>query len=152
MQSQISAGEIRRLRMVHGGNRDSINVKIVKADLSALFQKKITDVTPAQLDRATTLAMGRLANNRTAAARAVNLDNLCKGEVVKQFEIALDGITRTEMVEREMSVLQPGYRSDVLVSFPSPGLYCILDEGADASATLTFAPRRALLKIAAYWR
>jgi L-ascorbate oxidase len=50
------------------------------------------------------------------------------------------------MVEKDVNTMNPGYRSDVLVAFPSPGLYCILDEAADASATINFRPNASKLK------
>jgi FtsP/CotA-like multicopper oxidase with cupredoxin domain len=60
---------------------------------------------------------------------------------VPQFEIATDGLTRTSIVpigvgEKSQSggigsnFLQPGYRSDVLVVFPRPGTYCMLNQAA----------------------
>jgi FtsP/CotA-like multicopper oxidase with cupredoxin domain len=71
---------------------------------------------------------------------------LCSGETVKQLEFAEDGITLPAMVEKDVNSMNSGYRSDVLVAFPSPGLYCILDEAADASTTVNFRPNATKVK------
>jgi len=134
----VPAGDIRRLRMVHGGNRDTINVKIVRANLSALGLADSQSLSTSQVNTATNAAASALAKNRTKVSQTTTLDSLCSGELVKQLEFAEDGITMPTMVEKDVNSMNPGYRSDVLVAFPSPGLYCILDEAADASATINF--------------
>jgi L-ascorbate oxidase len=136
----VPAGDIRRLRMVHGGNRDTINVKIVRANLSALGLADSQSLTAAQVGTATTAAATKLASATSKATQATTLDALCSGETVNQLEFAEDGITLAAMTEKTVNTMNPGYRSDVLVAFPSPGLYCILDEAADSSATINFRP------------
>jgi FtsP/CotA-like multicopper oxidase with cupredoxin domain len=137
----VPAGEIRRLRMVHGSNADTINVKIVRANLGSS-----SSMSGADVDTATMSAVSRLARAKSASERTTSLDTLCSGEVVKQLEFAVDGITRTAMMEKDVNTMDPGYRSDVLVAFPSPGLYCILDEAADASTTIRFRPDSSKVK------
>jgi L-ascorbate oxidase len=122
--------------MVHEGNRDTINFKIVRANLSALGLAESPSMTAAQVDHAMRSATAALAKARTNGSQTTTLDSLCSGETVKQLELAEDGITLSAMVEKDVNTMNPGYRSDVLVAFPSPGLYCILDETADASATI----------------
>ena len=142
---RVPAGEIRRLRLVHGGNRDTINVKIVRATLPGSGSGN-NGGDDASLDGATTQAQALLAGAHGKAARTTTLDTLCSGEVVKQVEIAVDGLTRNAMVEKDVTTLNPGYRSDVLVAFPHPGLYCILDEAAEASATINYRPNSGNVK------
>jgi len=73
----------------------------------------------------------------------------CTGPVLSQFEVAADGLTHGRMIEKRENVLQPGYRSDVLVAFPKPGRYCVIDAAAPASASVTQAAEdRQLLGIA----
>jgi FtsP/CotA-like multicopper oxidase with cupredoxin domain len=43
------------------------------------------------------------------------------------FLAAADGLTMDRIQERRHAVMQPGYRWDMLVAFPEPGHYCILD-------------------------
>ncbi|GAB5096076.1 multicopper oxidase family protein [Caballeronia sp. HLA56] len=134
----VPAGEVRRLRMVHGGNRDTINVKIVRANLSAVGVADSQSLSAAQVNTATSAAASALAKDNTKTSQTLTLDQLCSDETVKQLEFAEDGITMNAMVEKDVNSMNPGYRSDVLVAFPSPGVYCILDEAASASATINF--------------
>ncbi|KND59555.1 putative multicopper oxidase [Candidatus Burkholderia verschuerenii] len=142
----VPAGDIRRLRMVHGGNRDTINVKIVRANLSALGLADSTSLSAAQVNTAATAATNALAGDRTKSSQVTTLDRICSGETVTQLEFAEDGITLQSMIEKNVNTMNPGYRSDVLVAFPSPGLYCILDEAAAASATINFLPNAMKVK------
>ena len=136
----VPAGEIRRLRLVHGGNRDTINFKIVRANLNALRRGSADTGVETDLDAATARATALLAAKPTKASQAATLDELCNGEVVKQVEIAVDGVTRNAMAEKDVNTLNPGYRSDVLVAFPHPGLYCMIDESADVASTISYRP------------
>jgi L-ascorbate oxidase len=136
----LPAGEIQRWRLVHGGDRDTINMKVVQANLAVLGRASSSTLSAQDVDAAANAARIRLAGRHTRADAATTLDQVCGGEVVKQVEIAADGLTRDAMVEQDVETLNPGYRRDVLVAFPKPGLYCILDEAADASATINFRP------------
>jgi L-ascorbate oxidase len=138
--SVLPAGQIQRWRLVHGGDRDTINMKVVRADLAALGRADSSSLSARDVDAAAHAARVRLAGRHARLGASTTLDQLCGGEVVKQVEIAADGLTRDAMVERDVETLNPGYRRDVLVAFPKPGLYCILDEAADASATINFRP------------
>jgi FtsP/CotA-like multicopper oxidase with cupredoxin domain len=136
-----TAGKIQRWRLIHGGINDSIELKIVK-------------VGNASIDAATLSALHGTPRQQLAT---VNAD--CNGEVVPQYEIAADGLTRRHIQQLAdipghppANVLQPGYRSDVLVAFPSPGTYCVTDEAAknvmDISTERSGLPRtRRLLAI-----
>lgn len=132
----ITAGELQRWRLVHGGVRDRINVKIVKADLTSLLPASAAaNPTQADLDQGLNSAVDRLRQRRNRHAQQVELSNLCKGEAIAQMELAVDGTTRTVFSEKPVNTLHPGQRSDVLVAFPAGGLYCVLDEAAPVNAT-----------------
>src|SRR6185437_2979727 len=71
--------------------------------------------------------------------------------LVPQFEIAADGLTRTAIRPIGVNLqsvsggigtnfLQPGYRSDVLVVFPHPGTYCVLNQAATPAERPTINP------------
>lgn len=149
VHERVPAGEIRRLRLVHGGNRDTINFKIVRANLGGAGYSNAAAnavANDAQLDAATAKATALLTGAHDKAGQRTTLDSVCSGEVVKQVEIAVDGITRNAMVEKDVTTLNPGYRSDVLVAFPHPGVYCILDEAAPAAATINYRPNAGNVK------
>jgi L-ascorbate oxidase len=64
----------------------------------------------------------------------------CSGDAVHQFAYATDGLTRAKIVDRgadKPTILQPGYREDVLMAFPHPGTYCVIDEEAPAGESIT---------------
>jgi hypothetical protein len=66
----------------------------------------------------------------TAAEQADWIAQNCPGEALAQFAIASDGLTRSEIAQRGTSVLQPGYREDLLIAFPEAGDYCVVNENA----------------------
>ncbi len=136
----LPAGQIQRWRLVHGGDRDTINMKVVRANLTALGRVENGAATEQEIDAAARKANAVLAARHSHAQAAETLDRLCGGETVEQLEIAVDGLTRSAIVEKDVDTLNPGYRSDVLVAFPTPGLYCVLDEAAEASATINVRP------------
>jgi len=100
------AGQIYRFRLIHGGVRDTIGLHVTLSDLAS-------DVLPTGL---------------TPSAEQSWVDKHCLKQEVPQFEIAADGLTRTSMSQKIVNVLQPGYRSDVLMVFPKKGLYCVTDD------------------------
>lgn len=134
----LPAGQIQRWRLVHGGDRDTINMKVVQANPAPLGKTNAGPIGEQDVDAATFTAEALLARQHVHAQQETTLDQLCGGEVVKQIEMADDGLTRSAMVEQDVETLNPGYRRDVLVAFPRPGLYCILDEAAEASSTIAY--------------
>jgi L-ascorbate oxidase len=107
---KAKAGKPERWRFIHGGFADAINVSIRK-------MKKASSVDAL-----------RSADSKSQAEA---IDRNCEHDdvnVVGQFEIAADGLTRHAILERKNTILQPGYRSDLLVVFPEPGRYCVIDE------------------------
>src|SRR6202011_2244535 len=61
----------------------------------------------------------------------------CPGDaLLPQLALATDGLTRAQLIARTTSTLQPGYREDMLVVFPEPGDYCVLDGAAPAASTV----------------
>lgn len=142
--TNVAAGEIQRWRMVHAGIHDTVNVQIVPMVASGPNAEKelagILSGTPTQQAKIVAQICPVTQPNST---RPVNL--------VPQFEIAADGLTRTairpigvnlQSVSGGMGTnfLQPGYRSDVLVVFPHPGTYCVLNQAATSAERPTINP------------
>jgi FtsP/CotA-like multicopper oxidase with cupredoxin domain len=136
----IKAGEIQRWRFVHGGIHDTVNIQIVpmidNGPNAAKALQGIIPGTPAEQAK----ILAEVCPNRPPDEK--EKDSLY---LVPQFEIAADGLTRTEILpigikdgkpEKPTSggigtnFLQPGYRSDVLVTFPHKGTYCVLNQAA----------------------
>ncbi|MCP3417908.1 multicopper oxidase domain-containing protein [Bradyrhizobium brasilense] len=121
----VPAGEIQRWRFVHAGIHDTINVQVVRA----------TPVGTNNLIAASALS----GNRQQQKADLLAACNATPDTLIPQFEIASDGLTRTKIRTihasevggvLESNYLQPGYRSDVLVVFPSDGDYCLLNQAA----------------------
>lgn len=154
----VIAGDIMRWRMVHGGVRDAVPLQIVKVDPVAALQVAQSLKTqpnipgnirtfaeraaPAATRAPNIEALQQLIEATSKGARADSSDpnedvikQLCRSSTsVPQVELAADGLTRSSLVAKPYNVLQPGYRSDVLVAFPEPGLYCVLGLSIPAAA------------------
>lgn len=120
------AGAVERWRVVHAGVRNSVNLQLRKMKASA----KAFDRLPV-------------------AQQQSWIDANCTGPLLTQFEIASDGLTHKTMIRKTGNVLQPGYRSDVLVVFPEEGDYCVIDGDAtaDTSVSWTAESRQLLGKV-----
>ena len=55
-------------------------------------------------------------------------ERYCTGQPLPMWEIALDGLTRSEVRKTDEAVLFAGERKDVLVRLPEPGLYCMIND------------------------
>ena len=105
-------GAIERWRVVHAGVRDTVLLRFQKmrpgaADPSALNETEQGDW---------------IAQN-------------CPGSPLPHFALASDGLTRGLISPRITTVLQPGYREDLLMVFNEAGDFCVIDEGAGPSST-----------------
>jgi L-ascorbate oxidase len=106
-------GRIERWRLVHAGVRDTIKMQ---------FRKKRAGAGPFP--------------QQPAAAQDQWIAENCPGQPLAQFAIASDGLTRAQVVQRNVTVLQPGYREDLLMVFPEDGAYCVIDEQAPSVTTV----------------
>jgi FtsP/CotA-like multicopper oxidase with cupredoxin domain len=111
--SDAQVGRIERWRLVHAGVRDTIKLQ---------FRKMRPGAAPFALE--------------AAAAQDQWIAQNCPGAPLSQFAVATDGLTRSQAIERPVTVLQPGYREDLLMVFPEAGDYCVIDDQALASTTV----------------
>jgi L-ascorbate oxidase len=109
------AGAVERWRAVHAGVRNTVNLQ---------FKKMKPKAKPFE----------RLA----AKDQQSWVDSNCIGDFLPQFEIASDGLTHAQVLRKTTNVLQPGYRSDVLMVFPEAGDYCVIDGAAAADASVSW--------------
>jgi FtsP/CotA-like multicopper oxidase with cupredoxin domain len=106
-------GRIERWRIVHAGVRDTILLQF----------KKLRAGAPA-------------FPGADATQQSDWVDQNCTGSPLPQFGMASDGLSREQIVERNTTVFQPGYREDLLMVFPEAGDYCVLDDEAGPSGTV----------------
>ncbi|HWD29399.1 MAG TPA: multicopper oxidase domain-containing protein [Rhizomicrobium sp.] len=119
------AGRIERWRLIDAGLANTISLMV----------RKLADGAPSP-------------DKLNAADNAAWVAKYCTGPVVHQFSMANDGLTREKLIERgddKQTILQPGYRDDVLMVFPSIGNYCAYDAPATAAASETTDLERAQL-------
>ncbi len=99
------AGAFERLRLIHGGTRETIHIKIYRLEAAA-------------------------PNLRTvkAADQGEWMRRHCTGQPLPLWQIALDGLTRSGVRKLSEAILFPGERMDVLARLPDPGLYCLVQD------------------------
>ncbi len=121
---ETQTGKIERWRLIHGGVRDTINFRLTRTNLAA--------TTSGEMNK----EMEKV-QKMTPAEQSAWIKNTCKLEQgVPQMEFAVDGLTRKQMSGKIMNVLQPGYRSDILMSFDQPGIYCVLDDATPPAGSI----------------
>jgi len=123
--TQAQAGTVERWRLIHAGVRDTVRVQL----------RKLRDGAPAVLP-----------DGQTPLERQAFVDATCTGDLLPLFGIAMDGHTRRAIAEKSDAFLQPGYREDILVMFPEPGTYCVIDGEIPPEESVSGRPQeRALL-------
>ncbi|MEE1923593.1 multicopper oxidase family protein [Pseudomonas sp. 148P] len=113
---EARTGEVQRWRVVHAGVRDTVNLRFVKLKDSAA-QQSIKGVA--------------------AAKSAEFIAQNCSGTPVPYEVIAADGLTYAKAQHKDQLTLQPGYRNDLLVTFPEKGRYCVIDLAEPANGGVT---------------
>ncbi|MGB8840621.1 MAG: multicopper oxidase domain-containing protein [Aliidongia sp.] len=117
-------GTIERWRMIDAGLVNTIGIVI----------RRLKDGAPENYRH-----LNSKANGKWVEAN-------CTEDVVHQVSIATDGLTRAVAVDRakadQPTVLQPGYREDTLLTFPSAGKYCVIDAAASGPGSPANAPQK----------
>lgn len=117
---ESTAGKIERWRLIHAGIHATIKPSFRKASGPAPEMVSASAYAEASLED-------------KAAFIATN----CAGTPATQLSLATDGLTRNRLVEQLESTLQPGYREDLLMVFPEPGIYCIIDGASRGGEALS---------------
>ncbi|WP_416771364.1 multicopper oxidase family protein [Pseudomonas sp. RHF3.3-3] len=108
-------GQVERWRLVHGGIRDTIKLQF----------RRMEDSAKATSD----LGVG-------AEKAEQFISQQCTGKPVEYHVIASDGLTMKQAQARNLVTLQPGYRNDLLLTFPESGRYCVIDEAASKASNV----------------
>ena len=118
------AGRFERWRLVHAGTRERIRMRLYRL-----------------ADEAPNLRDVRAADQEEWIRRH------CRGPALPMWQIAMDGLTRSNVRRTDVAVLFPGDRADMLTRFPAAGRYCLIHEATrDPAKPL---PLRALAMIEA---
>lgn len=121
------AGRLERWRMIHGGVRDTINLRFREMVIGNQTIPNIRSMTNRQ--------------------REHFVNNFCTGAPLPQHLVAADGLTMGAMQDSRSTVFQPGYRWDAVMVFPRAGYYCVLDDSVPATGNINAVPARQLLGI-----
>ena len=111
--STTKIGDIERWRVIHAGNDDTVSIE---------FRKLRDDSSESQFQASASSLSNRILSD-------------CDGPRVSHYQIAVDGLTRGSVSEKQVSVLHPGNRTDFLVTFTEAGTWCVVDT---ASPSVTF--------------
>lgn len=110
---EATQGQVERWRMIHGGVRDTISLRIVKMKPSA-----------------------QLAATMSQAQAQAFIQESCNDSGITYFRVAADGLTLAQAQGSSLSVFQPGYRWDALTVFPESGKYCLIDASSPAAGSV----------------
>lgn len=111
----LKAGRFERWRLVHGGVREAVFFTIYPQKAGAPDFRKVP-----------------------AADQAAWMNKYCDAtKPVPLWEVALDGLTRSDARKAGIIHLEPGYRADLVVNFPAAGAYCVVDAASSASGSPT---------------
>lgn len=109
-----AAGRVERWRVAHAGIRDTVALSFRKAKDGGIDAAGIAGSDSAQW-----------------------IEENCPGPLLPSFSMAEDGLTRAAVFENAAAaVLQPGYRTDLLMIFPEPGEYCVIDAARGPTQTV----------------
>lgn len=103
------AGGFERWRLINAGTGENMRMRLYRLDAAA---------PPLRTVKAEEQIAWR--------------ERYCVGPPLPMWQIALDGLTRTEVRKVDEAILFPGQRMDVLARLPERGLYCMVnDTGPD---------------------
>ncbi|WP_294120111.1 multicopper oxidase family protein [Sphingomonas sp.] len=98
-------GEFERWRLIAAGKGESMHMRLYRLDPSAPPLRTIK------------------AEQQIAWRR-----QYCTGRPLPMWQIALDGLTRSDVRKVDEAVLNAGERMDLLVRLPEPGAYCMVND------------------------
>lgn len=117
----IAAGEVQRWRFIHGGVRETIKLGFRKLDLNNAVVREA-------------LSGQNLLSSEEISKQA------CNGPEVPYEVVAADGLTMARGQDVSDLTLQPGYRNDLLLAFPEPGMYCMTNESVTKATNVSLEP------------
>ena len=118
------SGRFERWRLIHGGTRERIRMQFRRLAEGAPDLRKVG-----------------------AAEQEEWIKRYCVGPALPMWQLAMDGLTRSNLRRTDVAVLFPGERMDVLARFPSAGRYCLIHNATRVPAEPL--PLRALAVIEA---
>jgi FtsP/CotA-like multicopper oxidase with cupredoxin domain len=100
-----TAGAFERWRLINGGRGEPMRMRVYRLDPGAPPLRSVK-----------------------GGDQQAWRERYCIGEPLPMWEIALDGLTRSNARRTNVAVLFPGERKDVLVHLPERGTYCVVND------------------------
>ncbi len=97
------AGRFERWRLIHGGTREPIRMRLHRLAEGAPNLREVR-----------------------AGEQEAWIKQHCAGPALPLWQIAMDGLTRSNVRRTDVAVLFPGERLDLLARLPSGGSYCLV--------------------------
>lgn len=121
--SNVPVGEVERWRFIHAGVRDTINLMFCRAE------------TASQGARLSARKFMSELNAKQDVQEYVDAN--CLGVNKADFTlVAADGLTLETAYETDEYTMQPGYRADFLMQFPSAGRWYMIDNSRTAAGNI----------------
>ena len=105
MLDAAKAGGFERWRLVNAGVGEAMRMRLYRLD-------------PAAPPLRTVMAADQIAWR----------ERYCTGQPLPMWQIALDGLTRSQVLKVDQAVLFAGERVDLIARLPAPGLYCMVND------------------------
>ncbi|HTK58928.1 MAG TPA: multicopper oxidase family protein [Sphingomicrobium sp.] len=114
------AGSFERWRMINAGRGENMRMRLYRLDPAAPALRTIRGEEQIEWRK-----------------------RYCTGQPLPMWQIALDGLTRSEVRKVDEAILFPGERLDVIARLPEPGLYCMVNDTSrdDTDKALPNPPR-----------
>jgi len=136
------AGQPERWRMIHAGVRDTVRLQLRYVPGSQDIAEQSDDSIAALISKREREVLSRVKNRSFEQATDAVLQSFCPEPgtpgaepLIPVYGVASDGLTRNQIEQRDSTWLQPGYREDMLVSLPKPGIYCLVDQQVAPSSS-----------------
>ena len=99
------AGAFERWRMINAGRGENMRMRLYRLDPAAPALRTVRGEEQIEWRK-----------------------RYCIGQPLPMWQIALDGLTRSEVRKVDEAILFPGERLDVIARLPEPGLYCMVND------------------------
>ena len=105
MLGTARAGDFERWRLINAGTGESMHMRLYRLDPAAPPLRTVK-----------------------AADQVAWRERYCTGQPLPMWQIAMDGLTRSQVLKVDQAILFAGERSDVITRLPAPGHYCMVND------------------------
>jgi len=100
-----TVGAFERWRLVNAGTGEAMHMRLYRLDPAAPPLRSVK-----------------------AADQVAWRERFCTGSPLPMWQLAMDGLTRSDIRKTDEAFLFPGERTDMIVQLPRAGLYCVVND------------------------